>query len=214
MEQGRVDTKLLFKNYLRNLYCEVSPKDVATIKSRLMHLQRNESWCLVHPDYDFIRKMLCYYLISSGCPEYLDTTSIDIVNQRFMEDGEDPVRYFIGYHGILIIRHSSNFIRNKLMLETMLNIASERSYKNRITIITSDRASDAGEYIYYNHDQIRKFIKTDLSAVRQSPIIHKQGLTVAPTQSKTGASMRRNQQAKLTNRSNMIEEKTKQCNTD
>lgn len=201
MEQRRLDTKLLFKNYLRTLYCEVSPQDVDIIKSKLAHVRTGESWCLVHPDYDFIRKLLCYYLVCLGCPDYIDTTTIDIVNQRFTEDGEDPVRHLINYPGILIIRHSSSFIRNKLMLETILNIASERSYKNRITIITSDRASDVGEYIYYNHDQIKRYVKVDLTGVKHT--------TEAP---KTGASMRRQQQ--VNQRSIKIEEKTKQCNID
>ena len=44
------------------------------------------------------------------------------------------------------------------MFETLLHIVAERQYKEKETIVVSDIAKDSGEYIYYDHDRVMKYI--------------------------------------------------------
>ncbi len=108
-------------------------------------------------DFDLLKGVLSYFLISKKCPEYKMCNTVSLVESRFDEE-ENIVKGLIEYNGILIIRHSSTFIRNKLMLETLMYVISERKYKNKDTIVVSNILQDKGEYTYYDHSLIQKYL--------------------------------------------------------
>lgn len=162
MEQ-KIDPKLLFKNYLRDMFITVNLEDLPRIKEKLATIGDSSSWCYHNPDRIFTQKLLCYYLISKGCPEFMELSTIDMVENRFYNDEESPTKYLIYFPGILILRHSSNLIRNKLMQETLMNVISERARRGKSIIVVSDKAVDAGEYTYYDHKQVKQFVYPDIS---------------------------------------------------
>lgn len=148
--------KKLFLNYLRELYIELSKKDLESVKEVVSKITTS-SWCMVAEDFDFIKGVLCYFLVSKKCPDYKICNTVSLVEARFEEE-ENIAKNLIEYSGILIIRHSCTFIRNKLMLETLLYILSERSYKGKRTIVVSNILQDKGEYVYYDHSLVQKYI--------------------------------------------------------
>lgn len=179
-ERSEIDK--LFSNYLRGLYIKPSEEELAWIKTEIP-LIVEKSWCAIISDMRKIKGLLSYYLILNKCPEYEYYTTVDLVEQRF--DDENSIRNLVAYDGILILRHSATFIRNKLMLETVMYIIAERAYKNRATIMISDAILDKGEHVYYDHNKIVKYITCDISertltASRNVPLAHKIGSKPSP----------------------------------
>lgn len=158
MEEKANLTKQLFKNYLRDLYIELIPEELALVKAKCDKI-KDRSWCAVIPDIRSLKGILSYYLILNKCPEYKLMTTVDLIESRFSEETKDLVTF----EGILILRHSIASIRNKLMLETLLYLVAERAYKNKDTIVISDVARDKGEYLYYDMDSVIKYIPNQLN---------------------------------------------------
>lgn len=158
MEEKANLTKQLFKNYLRDLYIELTPDELALVKAKCDKI-KDRSWCAVIPDIRLLKGILSYYLILNKCPEYKLMTTVDLIESRFSEETKDLVTF----EGILILRHSIASIRNKLMLETLLYLVAERAYKNKDTIVISDVARDKGEYLYYDMDSVIKYIPNQLN---------------------------------------------------
>lgn len=153
--------KNLFSNYLRNLYIELSPEELAWVKERQLKISSSQ-WSAIVPSINLTKGILSYYLISQRCPEYLYKTSVDLIEDRF--DDEKKIKEIVDFNGIVILRHSATFIRNKLMFETLMYIVAERCYKRKSIIVVSDVVKDKGEYIYYDHDALAKYISCDVSA--------------------------------------------------
>lgn len=153
-------TKQLFSNYLRELYVEPTAEELAWIKTRYKSITDN-SWCAIISDPRLVKGLLSYFLVAQGCPDYAYINTVDLVEERFKE--ERTIQEFVEHPGIVIIRHSNMSIRNKLMLETLMYIISERAYKNKRTIIISNTVKDEGEYLYYEHSKITKLIPCDIS---------------------------------------------------
>lgn len=148
------------------------PEDMPLIKEKMKLIGDATSWCMCSPNQVFMQKLLCYFLVARGCPEFLEVATIDMVEQRFFEDEENPVRNLISFAGIVIIRHSSHLIRNKLMLETLLNVVSERFRRGKSTIVISDKSLDVGDYTYYDHKQVKHYIQPDITGASKevSPV--------------------------------------------
>lgn len=199
MEQ-KSQVKQLFSNYLRELYIEIRSEDLEEVKSICSKIQGN-SWCLVEEDPDFMKSILSYFLVSRKCPEFKTLDTVSLIETRF-DDEVKSTSGLIDYQGILILRHSSAFIRNKLIMETLLYIISERKYKNRSTIMVSNVAQDRGEYTYYDHNEIQKFLPAIGSSMENSRI-HSSVTKIRRT-----ASLRKSASRPLAN-INFSEEKTK-----
>lgn len=162
--------KKMFQNYLRDLYIEVVPEEVEWIKSIIENVS-SASWCCILKESRKIKGLLSYYLVSKGCPEYLYITSSELVERRF--DDDLSIQEFIDFGGIVILKHSSAYIRNKLTFETLLHIVAEREYKNKPTIVISDIAKDSGDHIYYDHERVSKYIQCCVSVQNSSGLIHR-----------------------------------------
>lgn len=153
-------TKQLFSNYLRSLYIEMNTEELAWVKKNI-HSVKSTSWATVIANPHLAKGFLSYYLIARECPEYKLVTTAELVDLRFVDD-EAPIRALIDFDGILILRHSNTFIRNKLMFETLIYIVAERAHKNREIIVVSDVFKDSGEYVYYDHTKVTTHV-TDLA---------------------------------------------------
>lgn len=183
-----IKTKQLFANYLRTLYTEPSKEELKWAQEKCKTLT-SLSWCAVFPNLRLARCLLSYYLILLKCPDYAYKNTVELVETRFNNEG--GIQELIEHRGVVIITHSSMSIRNKLMLETLLHIISERIYCERTTIVVSNVVKDEGEYLYYDHNKIMQLIPCDISGSAKnidsagvSPILHKPVKSFIPTYTK------------------------------
>lgn len=167
MEKRVVDSQILFKNYLRSLFVQLEPARIPKLKAVVSKILE-PTWCSVISDPVFTRELLSYYLVSRGCPEFRDYTTSDLVQERFNTEDLHAIKSVAKLDCILILRHSSDFIRNKLMMETSLNVVAERVQQGRPTIVVSDKLLDSGEYVYYDHEQIKKYIPYNVNINRET----------------------------------------------
>ena len=222
-------TKSLFMNYLRDFYIELTPDELAWVQAKFKEIT-NRSWCAVIPDIRKTKGLISYYLISLKCPEYRFINTVDLVQERF-NDEETTIRNLIAFQGIVIIRHMTSCIKNKLMMETLMYILNEREYKNRVAVVVSELAKDQGEYTYYDHNEVQKYLTCSILDTEHSVSLMKSNLR---PNSKSDAKYKPNVQSsyvpkissassrplanlnaenKLKNRAKMIEENS-ECNTD
>lgn len=177
MEEKQL-TKQLFRNYLRDLYVEMSKEEIQWAKEECSKIS-GFSWNIVLSDARQAKNLLSYFLVSKNCPEYKLITTTDLIEHRF-DDENSSIRDIISFPGIIIIRHSSNFIRNKLMFETVMNIVSERSYKEKPIIVVSDTTKDEGGYLYYSQESVAKYIPSILLG-SSSKLIQNRNSATKPT---------------------------------
>ena len=206
-------TKRIFTNYLRDLCVKLDESSLSKIRSSVSKETPN-SWCGLIPDPDLLRGALGYFLVSHKCPEYFLINTVDMTNRRF-EDDVKSLSELVTFSGTLIIKHSSACIRNKLMLETLLYVISERGYKRRNTIVVSDTPLDKGEHIYYSQAEVLKHIPYEIrieSDSAKTSLISSRLKSVKSTASKTSARPLANMKHKtarneqLSNRAACIEE--------
>lgn len=183
MEEKQL-TKQLFKNYLRDLYIEMTSEEVEWAKGECSKISGN-SWNVVLTDPRQAKSLLSYYLVSKNCPEYKLITTTDLIEHRF-DDENSSIRELIHFPGIVVLRHSSNFIRNKLMFETIMNIVSERSYKEKPVIVISDTTKDEGGYLYYSQESVSKYIPSILFNSNSGKLIQNRNIA-KPTSSRPRA---------------------------
>lgn len=168
MAEGSL-TKKLFENYLRNLYIELNPDELTWVKTCCSKIGTKKNWAAIIEEPRSIKGILSYYLISIKCPEYQMVTTSELVEMRFSEE-LDCMRDLISYPGILILRHSKLFIRNKLTFESLMHVISERSYKDNPSIVVSDIALDSSrdrEYIYYDHKKVLSILNYDATELKK-----------------------------------------------
>jgi hypothetical protein len=162
MEEKRKLIKKLFSNYLREFYIELTPEEVGWVRAKCTKITES-SWTAVMSSQRQIKGLISYYLVSKKHPEYRALTTVELVEHRFDDEETSTIRDLICYQGILILRHSASFIKNKLMFETLMNIVSERTYRNNPVIVISDIMKDVGGYVYYDHNLVIKYIPNNLS---------------------------------------------------
>jgi hypothetical protein len=163
MEEKRELIKKLFSNYLREFYIELTPEEVEWAKAKCAKIT-DSSWTAVMTSQRQIKGLISYYLISKKNPEYKALTTVELVEHRFDDEETSTIRDLICYKGILILRHSASFIKNKLMFETLMNIVSERTYRNNPVIVISDIMKDVGGYVYYDHNLVIKYVTNNISS--------------------------------------------------
>lgn len=170
MEKRNLESEFLFKNYLRELYVEIDPADIKELRELVAKTENLKSWCMICESLKKTKKILSYYLVKNRCPEYKTINTIEVVEDRLSSETGNVIKQLVMYPNILIVRHSSNFIKNRLIHESLMNIVVERAYRDYPTIVVSDKRKDYIEqgHTYYDHDAILKYIPNDITSSERS----------------------------------------------